>query len=800
MHEDACALPFVGMAGKVVQDLVKRWWRGPAAYDYAVRCYPKGGASAVRPKSVAACRPFLASTVDEVAPTRVLVFGALAAQAVLGRTVTAALARRAYGWLAGVNGGPPIPVFVLPAPGPALRNRFLRAALEEDLQWALTCPDPPHAPWGAMAHVVETAADAAAACDALADAAWVAFDVETVGVMWDPGFRIISVSLAADGVDEAWVWSTTALAQPECLQPLQALLTDPNTPKAGQNVKYDQLAFRAAFGWRVEPCVLDTRLQRKLVEPEADGALDRMAELVGMGGMKEEAHAAMDDAVKRVKRALKKPPKTGPLVPGIHLPQDLEALLYLGVPPERLMYGMMPEDTCARYNARDAVATARLGVREGAAIAAEPAFRRTWRTIVQPAAEALVDVEAWGVAVSKDAIRAFDEYLATRETSARAVLGAYGDVNWASPQQVAALLFDTLGLPSPKLTEGGARSTDSEVLEALANKHPLPRALLDFRAVVKMRGTYAAGMMDHVRADGRIHPNVKLDGARSGRTSCTDPNLQNIPRASGSPEGKMARDVFIAPPGFVLYEADYSQLELRVAAALSGDPDMRAIFDAGLDYHMRTAQLVSREAWGIPPEEVQDKHRSQAKAFNFGLLYGQGDGALAGVIGCTFAQAARIREAVLGKFRRLAAWIKEQLDYALRHGHAWTWWDGQHARRRPLWSIADPDDGVASVARNGAHNTPIQGSASEYCIASLAACVRWIRRDFNDGSVKLVLPVHDALLFEVREDLLPDVHRSTKTTMESWSLAGVPLVADAKAGPSWGSMKEYPPRPAAHKP
>lgn len=791
MHEDQSGIPFVGMAGKATRALVGRWWRGPVAYDYAVRCAP--GRQAVKAKHVTACRAYLAATLAEVAPVRVVVLGSVAMQGVTGRTTTAALARRACGWLAPTTaGGPPVPVFVVPAPGPALRNRFLRATLEADMEWALTTASPPLPPWGAMTRVIETAEDAEDAAAHLRDAAWVAVDVETTGTMWGPDFTVISVSLCADGEDDAWTWPRAALAHPGCLAPLRDLLTDPTVAKAGQNVKYDQLALRAAYGWDVRPCVLDTRLQRKLVDPEADGALDRMAELVGMGGMKDDAAAAMDAQVRAVKRALRKPPADGPLVPGLR--PELEAMLRLGVPPERVMYGMLSDEACTRYNARDVVATARLGVLQGAAIAREPAFRRTWAKLVQPAAEALVDVEANGVAVSVDAIRAFDQYLGTREDAARAVLAAYGDVNWASPQQVAALLYDTLGLRCPKLTEGGARSTDAAVLETLAKQHPLPHALLDFRTVTKLRGTYAAGMMDHVRPDGRIHPNIKLDGARSGRTSCTDPNLQNIPRASGSPEGKMARDVFIASPGCVLYEADYSQLELRVAAALSGDEDMRAIFAAGEDYHLRTAQLVSQAAWGVPPEAVTDAHRSQAKAFNFGLLYGQGDAALAGQIGCTVAHAARIREAVLGKFRRLAEWVREQLAFALRHGHAWTWWDGEPARRRSLWRIADPDDGAASVARNGAHNTPIQGTASDFCLASLAACNTWARRDFPPGAVKLVLAIHDALLFDVREDLLPDVHARTKATMESWPLAGVPLVSDAKAGPSWGSMKSYPPR------
>lgn len=256
----------------------------------------------------------------------------------------------------------------------------------------------------------------------------------------------------------------------------------------------------------------------------------------------------------------------------------------------------------------------------------------------------------------------------------------------------------------------------------------------------------------------------------------------------------MARDCFAARPGFTILECDYSQLELRIAAALSGDPEMRGIFEAGVDYHLRTAQLVSQTAWGIPPEQVEDKHRSQAKGFNFGLLYGQGDSALAQNIGCTVQQAGRIREAILGKFSVLARWIQEMLQYATKNGHAWTWWDGHRARRRPLWRIADDNDAGASVARNSAHNTPIQGTASDFCIASLIECVRWIEGDNLENDVKLCLPVHDALLFEVRADMLPEVHANVMRIMQSWNSNGVPLIADAKAGPSWGSLEKYPPK------
>ena len=269
--------------------------------------------------------------------------------------------------------------------------------------------------------------------------------------------------------------------------------------------------------------------------------------------------------------------------------------------------------------------------------------------------------------------------------------------------------------------------------------------------------------------------------------NCTDPNLQNIPRAQ-TVEGKMSRDIFCAPPGFVLIEADYSQLELRVAAMLSGDAVMRSIFEEGVDYHLRTAQMVSRTAWGIAPEQVTDAHRSIAKTINFGILYGKGAGGFAQEWGISKAKAQGIVDAIMGQFKDLKRWCDARENEARKTGFVWTWWAGQPARHRPLYRIADRDDYVASVARNGAKNTPIQGTASDFCIASLRECVEWIEQEGLEDDVKLVLSIHDALMFEVRESMVDEVCGTVNEIMVGHDSAGVPLVADFKTGPAWGSM------------
>lgn len=800
--DDVGAKPFAGPAGQLVRQILAKHWTGPVAYDNAVKCWPNVD---LKPKMFDECRPLLAATVGEVAPTRVLLLGPLASYGIFGRSVSPYSTRKGYGWLAGDPN--PIPAFFLLHPNQAMRNSFVRQWFVEDLTHALTVPldQLRHGPWQSMASIIETPEDAEQAVRELLTHDLVDFDVETIGTMWNPDFRVTAVSLCGDGDEEPFTWPEAALYDPAMRAPLQRLLESKRIAKGGQNVKYDQLALHAAFGIKVARVESDTRLLRKLIEPEAQGKLSAMAELVGMGGMKSDAEASMADNVTKLKRVVRKQwhakhPKPLPInlstVVGFDVHPVIDEALRAATNEtlddviDRMKYGLLPEDQLLQYNARDSVGTARLERLLARQLPQLPHLERVWNKLIQPAANALERMEAWGIAASVPAIRSFDMYLGARETTLKKQLDVYPDVNWDSPAQVAKLFFDTLKLPPVKLTKSGkAQSTDGEVLEQLAKQHPIAKALNDYRFVTKLRGTYALGMLPHVRADGRIHPNIKLDGARSGRTSCTDPNLQNIPRAQ-TVEGKMARDCFVAADGFVLLEADYSQLELRIAAMLSGDEVMLEIFTSGVDYHLRTAQLVSQVAWGISPEEVTDQHRSWAKTVNFGVLYGKTAGSLAEEWGITRAKAQQIMDAILGKFAKLRDWCMRQQAQAKRTGEVFTWWDGEKARMRPLWRIADQDDHAANTAKNGAVNSPVQGTASDFCIASLVEATQWIVDDGIERDVKLCLPVHDALMFEVKRSMVSEVSHTVKAIMGGHNSNGVPLEVDFKVGPAWGSMKK----------
>ncbi len=694
-NEDACGRPFIGESGGALRRVIKRYWTGgPVVLDNAVRCVP--GKDGLKDKHVAACRPYLAGTLGEARPTRIVTLGAWAAYSVLGRSVAPFSTRRGYAFLTG--GGKIVPVFTVLHPAAALRNRFVAQWFDADMQWALTA-EPPRPPWDADVHVVESEADARLATARLREAAWSMFDVETAGLLFDPSFRLLSVSFCAQGERDAWVWGREALSDPCVVAPMLDYLADATALKGGTNVKFDMLAaFCASRGVMPRGVKIDVRLWRKLLEPEADARLDRMAELVGMGGMKEENAAHLEEGKAKVARVLsyerRKAAREAKIARGekvsktMSVPEGPLTLAELGIDPalERVVrsdaydkdtwaYALVPKDVLYRYNARDAVATAALAERLEPELRAVPSIARVWDAIVEGASRAVAQVESWGVAANKDAIVAFDRYLEAREHELLNKLNGHARLeNWNSRDQIADLLFGKLGLPSIKLTDAGEDSTDKDVLEALRTKHPLVGHLIDYRSVTKLRGTYARGLLPHVRPDGRIHPTLLLDGARTGRWSCKDPNLQNQPRPKDNDGGvaKMVRDNFVASPGCRLVEFDYSQIEIRVAAMLSGDPVMQEILRSGADFHQRTAEMIAKVAWGIDPSQVTDAHRTQAKAVNFGIIYGKTARTLAAEWGVSVSVAQGIVDAIFDRFQRLEAWRKERLAEARRTGEVWT--------------------------------------------------------------------------------------------------------------------------------
>ncbi len=796
--EDQEGRPFVGETGRLLRRLLAKHWKGPVVLANATGCFP--ARQELSDKHVDACRPYLAQVLAEAKPIRIVALGGYASLSLLGQHLAPLSTRRAY-----TRRPDGTPVFFLLHPAAGLRNRFILRWFEEDLAWA-TVAEPPELPTQGRVLVCSTAREVEEAASWLRRSGRVAFDVETAGGKFDPSFRIVSLSACPEGWEDAFFFGPDVCSSPALRAPLEAWLADPGQAKGGHNVQYDTLSVWAAWGVWVGGVAFDTRLLRKLLEPASDARLAVAASLVGMVGHKDEAKQALDAAIREVRRTLKAqetPPKTKPKTPFRPLSSlglDPTLAAWARNPdnePASWAYACLPPTVLARYNARDAVSTMRLLEVLEPRLKACPPLAATYARTIMPAARAITHVEAAGIHVNQDALRLFDMHLAAKEVDLQRALGGYApDVNWASPDQIAGFFFGQEGLTPTKLTPGGKLSTDEEALEDIAHKHPAGAALLEYRKVTKLRGTYAAGLQRHIRANGRVHCSILLDGAASGRASVRDPSLQTIPSEKNDPAdgpfyGRMARDIFSAPKGKVLVSLDFSQLELRVAAILSGDIVMKEAFLSGEDYHLRTAKMISHVAWGIPPEKVGKEHRSAAKALNFGVLYGKTARSFAKQFNVSVEEAQKIVDAISGAFKGFSSWCKERIREAEETGLSWTVWEGAPARVRHLYRIADTDEaagGYRSNARNASINTPIQGSASDFCTMSLVRSVNWLCS--SGFPAKLVLPIHDALLFEVEEAYAGELVDTVGHFMVDYDTKGVPMVVDADAGPAWGSLEK----------
>lgn len=822
VEEDKRGRPFCGRSGDLLRPLVAKWYQGPVALSNAMRCRPV--VAEVDDKHVDACRGYLARTIEEVNPERIVALGAWAAYSLTGRSVSPLGARGGYTYLASGRYERSIPVFFVTHPAAALRNRFVLSWFKEDLERALTCPRPKPPPLDEVVRVVETAEDAERAVAEIGRWPWASLDGEWCGLLFDKSFRLLCLSVTPerDNDDESvWSWDEAALNDPAIRRVLARYLADPTRRKTGSNVKADVNALITSgalgqSGFVVRGMDGDVRLWRKLLDPDADGTLAKMVELVGMGGMKDEQKRHEAPLVKVIKfgvqtenrlaKAQREGRRVGKLSPvaaaGLRALADLEERLpYIAemarnpdVDWEAWSKAVVPDDVLIRYNARDTLGTRRLCSKLPVDLAAVPPIDRIRRLVVDRAARAAQKVEAWGMPVDMDALREFDGYCALRLGATRMQLDKVvgPTFNPGSHPQLAALLFDKLHLKVKKTTKAGKASTDEEVLEGLRGKHPVVDLVLDHRKYSKLQSNYAGGMIKWVMPDGRVHCSILLDGAKSGRASIQDPPLQTLPSPKRDPDlGRACRDIFAVRPGKRFVQFDYKQVEFRVAAMLSRDPVMIADILAGVDAHMMTARAISKVAWGIPPEAVTEQHRAMAKTTTFGTLYGKTPHGLAAEFGCSVDKAEAIYNAVMGRFKVLAAWIKRNLREAQKTGYAWTSWAGEPARRRALTSLADPDEKRRTHAENACCNHPVQGGANEFQLASLAAAVEWIEDEGIGGEVKLVLPVHDSLLFEVDEGMVDETVRVVKGIMTGHDSQGIPLDVDCEVGGAWGSLTKY---------
>ena len=391
-----------------------------------------------------------------------------------------------------------------------------------------------------------------------------------------------------------------------------------------------------------------------------------------------------------------------------------------------------------------------------------------------PLAQVLADMTRTGVLVDKDGIEQFGVKL--REELEQVLTRIHMETGSAtfnpnSPKQLGEMLFDTMGLPHGKKTQRGW-STDAETLESL-REYPLVEDVLQYRAYQKLNSTYVEGLLKVIGEDGRIHSTFNQTEARTGRLSSDNPNLQNIPIRTEL--GSQLRAYFVAKPGCVLVDADYSQIELRILAHITGDEHMQQAFLNGEDIHRSTAAKI----YGIPQSEVTPRLRSSAKAINFGIMYGKGAFSLGKDLGISVKEADTFLKTYLNTFPKVDGYMQNCIEHAKEKGYVETLF----GRRRPLPELASSNFQVRSSGERMARNTPIQGTAAD--IIKLAMVHVWQRLRDEKLQARLLLQVHDELIVEAPENEVEQVKRILKEEMEQVVSYSVPLTAEVGTGKTW---------------
>ncbi len=402
-----------------------------------------------------------------------------------------------------------------------------------------------------------------------------------------------------------------------------------------------------------------------------------------------------------------------------------------------------------------------------------------WERVEMPLVFVLTDMERHGVLVDVDYLRQLGEEMAraSRQVEERIYQLAGLRFNLRSPQQLAEVLFNRLKLPSPKRTPGGRLSTAAPVLEALAKEHEIARLVLEYRELEKLRSTFVEGLLSAVDERHRVHTTYDQTGTATGRLASSEPNLQNIP-ARGE-WGKKIRRAFIAPKGYRLISADYSQIELRILAHLSGDEALCQAFERGEDIHTQAAVSI----FGVKPEEVMEDMRRKAKVLNFGIAYGISAYGLAQQLQIEPEEAQRIIDRYFERFPKVRDYIERTLAFARHHKFVRTLMN----RRRFLPDIENPDQRLREAAQRAAINTPVQGTSADIMKAAMVAVWRGLKERGYDA--KMTMQVHDELVLEVAENQVLEVAKFVKRTMESVFRLRVPLVVEVKVGDNWSEME-----------
>jgi DNA polymerase-1 len=572
-----------------------------------------------------------------------------------------------------------------------------------------------------------------------------AFDTETTSTS-AMSAHLVGMSFCC-GAQEAWYLplAHSYLGAPKQIPVLRALallaplLTDPRRPKWGQNAKYDMLVLENA-GVKVAGLVGDTMIADYLL-----GA--------GLGGHSLDAMAQRHLGHTNIKYS--------------------EAT---GTGKNKVTFDQVEIGAATRYAAEDAHVTWLLKEKLEPALRRDEGGWRIYREVEIPLVETLAAMERAGVAIDAPYFAALSQEMDHRvNLLVNEIHQLAGEpFNLNSPAQIARVLFEKLQIKAGRKTKTGF-STDAAVLEKLAEEgHDVPRLMLEYRALAKLKGTYvdALPLLVNPRT-GRIHTSFNQTVAATGRLSSSDPNLQNIPIRSD--DGRRIRQGFVPAAGKLLLAADYSQIELRLAAHMAGDQIMMDAFRAGLDVHTRTAA----ELMNVFPNMVTPEMRAAAKTVNFGVLYGMGAARLGRDLGIGTKKAQEFIDNYFARFPKLRAWLDRTLAEARERGEVRT----ILGRRRPLPDLTSADPAARSAAERAAINTPVQGSAADLIKLAMLSLHRRIEKE--KLPLTMILQVHDELVFEVEPGAAEECLAIVKKEMEDVMELAVPIVVEAKTGANW---------------
>ncbi|NCV10148.1 MAG: DNA polymerase I, partial [Rhodobacteraceae bacterium] len=522
------------------------------------------------------------------------------------------------------------------------------------------------------------------------------------------------------------------------LDALTPMLRDPSILKIGQNMKYDTKIF-AGLGIDVAP-IDDTMLMSYAMH----GGLHNH----GMDGLSE--------------RYLN------------HTPIPIKPLL--GTGKSAITFDRVPIDEATKYAAEDADITLRLWQLFKPRLHAAK-VTRVYEGLERPLISVLAQMERTGIKVDRDTLsrmsNAFAQKMTVLESEIHEMAGEAFNVG--SPKQLGEIMFDKLGYEGGKKGKNGAYSTGADILEDLATIHDLPKRVLDWRQLSKLKSTYTDALQDHINPDtGRVHTSYSIAGANTGRLASTDPNLQNIPVRTE--DGRRIREAFIADTGNVLVSLDYSQIELRILAHVAGIDSLKQAFRDGLDIHAMTAA----EMFDVPLDEMTSDIRRQAKAINFGVIYGISGFGLARNLRILRAEAQGFIDRYFERFPGIKEYMDQTVAFAKEHNRVETLFG--RVIHTPEINAKGP---TAGFAKRAAINAPIQGTAADIIRRAMIKMPSAI----DHLPAKMLLQVHDELLFEVREDAVDSLIQIAKRVMETACdpvlNIDVPLIVDAGQGAHW---------------